>query len=167
MDSSRHNMIVTASAQLEFDYLPYSGREISGFCWSNAFQNPVLVTGYPILSRKTPLSGLELSLPAIASLTGSYQLAKVNDNILFKGFSSLLVATSAEKDEILWHYVFDPAGKRLSYLHQAMQGLQSKISLEIGLRDLRPHRHIIGWCREVKEFLGELLFNHNSEIAWN
>jgi len=112
-----------------------------GHCWHSMFRNPVMVTGYPIRSKGEHSLGLELPLNLMASMAGSNRAVEFNDNLIIKGFSTMLIATKMTRDLIIWHYLFNAQGERISYLDHNM-GTELVTLADM---DNKP-RHVVGWC---------------------
>jgi hypothetical protein len=130
---------------------------IQGSCWGRLFTNPILVVGYPILRKSMPDTGLETTLGIIASLIEAHQVVRIDDKIVMKGFSSLLVATAADGPFIMWHALTSSKpNERISYFDpQIKESTFGKGDLPL-LRSLESSRHVIGWCSEVTEFCGKI-----------
>lgn len=128
-----------------------------GFCWASMFRNPVLVTGYPVPHRAKPDTGLEVSLGVMAALMQSRRFVQIGDKIILKGFASMLIATAVADDNIMWHFIYNATGDRISYCDPRLDAIEYEEVRELGLRDVGARRHIIGWCSTVKEYLGMLL----------
>ena len=156
-DNYRPNDTVHASCRIgcQMDLAQEISSSSPGFCWANLFRNPLLVTGYPIRSRCTSDTGLELSLRVLAQLVDSRQLTSIGDRIIIKGFSSLLVATAVVADAVLWHLVFNSTGERISYCDPRLESTKYNIGEELTLRHLETRRHIVGWCSHVRELSGK------------
>jgi hypothetical protein len=126
-----------------------SGERPPGQCWHDMFRNPVLVSGYPILSRHEPGLGLEMPLNMIAELAGSKRVNDFDGNVFIKGFSTMLIAARMTRDLVTWHYFYNSEGKRISYLDHALRGVD-----KISLLQLGTARHVVGWCEECKYYAG-------------
>ena len=132
------------------------GYNEGGFCWGSLFRNPVLVNGFPILRRPEPRTGLEMSLGTMAYLIQSDQLVQCGERIMMKGFSSLLIATLATSNVVLWHlFVSGIPGERISYFDNRIDTLDLHQSQILSLRPLESSRHIVGWCVKATDFCGE------------
>ncbi|KAI9172522.1 hypothetical protein HJFPF1_02024 [Paramyrothecium foliicola] len=116
------------------------------------FRNPVLVIGYPIPHRTRPDTGLELSLGVMAELVQSHYCVRMGDKVMIKGFNSLLIATALAANTIIWHFLFNASGDRISYCDTRLEEPEHIRTLD--LRDIKTHRHIVGWCSKVTELLG-------------
>ncbi|KAN0086849.1 hypothetical protein V8E54_000537 [Elaphomyces granulatus] len=126
-----------------------SGERPPGQCWHDMFRNPVLVSGYPILSRHEPGLGLEMPLNMIAELAGSKRVNDFDGNVFIKGFSTMLIAARMTRDLVTWHYFYNSEGKRISYLDHALRGVD-----KISLLQLGTARHVVGRCEECKYYAG-------------
>ena len=107
---------IVSSCQIGFSMMDNRMNSLSpGFCWANLFRNPVLVTGYPIPRRADPETGLECSLGVMTELVQSWQFVSLGERIILKGFCSLLVAAAVVADAVIWHFLFNSDGQRISY----------------------------------------------------
>jgi len=133
----------------------FTSRE--GTCWTQLFTNPILVSGYPILRKSIPASGLETSLDIMASLLQAYQIVRLGNRIVMKGFNTLVVASAVESAVIMWHvFTSGKPGERISYFDSRIEETAFKEDNVPLLRSLDGFRHIIGWCSEVTSFCGKL-----------
>ncbi|KAH7160482.1 hypothetical protein B0J13DRAFT_128129 [Dactylonectria estremocensis] len=160
---------VLASVRINFSMKPVDSPNSTstGFCWVNMFRNPVLVTGYPTAQRTDPNTGVELSLSAMVELVLSRQFVSLDGNIFLKSFCSLLVATAVTVDVVLWHFLFNPTGERISYCDARLEDLSNETCQGLTLRDIEARRHVVGWCFNVKEYSGspQAVFNiHPSSL---
>ncbi|KAJ5272482.1 hypothetical protein N7478_007607 [Penicillium angulare] len=122
-----------------------SGEKLPGQCWHDMFRNPVVVRGYPILTKKEDGLGLEMPLNMMAGLTESDRATEFDGKVFIKGFSVMLVATKIVEDLLVWHYFYNSDGSRISYLDQSLQGVE-----KISLIQLETYRHVVGWCVDCK-----------------
>jgi hypothetical protein len=159
-ETQRSDSVINGFCNIEFafEHAPDRGEPETtnkGFCWSNLFRNPVLVTGYPIAKREALETGLEISLGFMALLVDSDTVFIIGDTMLLKGFCSLLVAIKAAKDLVLWHLLFNSSGVRISFSDERIRDM-GKISMtSMSLGDLESRRHVVGWCGDVKEYSGK------------
>ena len=112
-----------------------------GECWRNMFRNPVVVTGFPILTKHEPRIGLEMPLNMIAKLAGSERATQFNEKVFIKGFSTMLIATKLTQNLLVWHYYYNREGERISYLDHTLPIIDN-----INLLQLETARHVVGWC---------------------
>ena len=146
---------IVASCQIDFPMVDNRMNSLSpGFCWASLFRNPVLVTGYSIPRRADPETGLELSLGVMTELVQSWQFVSLGERIILKGFCSLLVATAVVADAIIWHFLFNPEGERISYCDARLEDIEYGISGKLVWRELETRRHLVGWCSNIKEYSG-------------
>jgi len=142
-----------------------------GYCWQDMFLNSIVATGYPV--PDSDIVGLELSLPLMATLTGATRITQFGSRLFFKGFSSMLVLTRKTNEACQWHYLFNEDGSRIRYSDPRVREVMplelediSTFESWIGLM-----RHGIGWCRDVRWFIGEhdislpAMFLHNVEAT--
>jgi hypothetical protein len=151
--------IMTASCQMKFDFEQSLDEQkpdqsYPGFCWFKLFRNPVMVGGYPIPRRLETDTGLEISLGFISLLLASSEVFKVEENVILKGFSSLLIAVEATKDLVMWHLLINSSGERISFCDARIETMSKGSTADLSLRDLESRRHIVGWCNDVKEYSG-------------
>lgn len=127
-----------------------------GFCWSVLFSNTTLVSGYPILRRPSKCPGLEVSLSTMAFLTQSKHIFQIGDRMIQKGLSSLLIASKATRDIVIWHaLVSHKSGERISYFDERLDTLQYSLDDLTSLRMLEGARHIVGWCTSATDMCGK------------
>jgi hypothetical protein len=103
--------------------------ETSGECWHTMLRNPVIVSGYPILTKNKPGLGLEMLLNMMAWLNGSNKATEFDGKIFIKGFSTILVATRRSNDLLLWHYYYSNQEERTSYLDSAIESSHRLLAL--------------------------------------
>jgi len=156
---SQSSREMSVNAQLDFDV--HDSKETSttaqGTCWARLFTNPILVSGYPILRKSTPATGLETSLSIMASIVQAHQVVRIENRIVMKGFNSLVVASAVDGGSILWHaFTSSKPEDRISYFDPRVKGLISNKGEVPLLHSLEGFRHIIGWCSEVTELCGKL-----------
>jgi hypothetical protein len=119
-------------------------------CWHDMFQNPVVVLGFPILRRPEPDTGLEISLNMMAGLIGTQRAHMFNGKLFIKGFASMLVPTQFSHGVILWHFLQQKGGSRISYTVD--RGVHVN---NVNISDLVDTRHIVGWSSRVKNYVGK------------
>jgi hypothetical protein len=156
-DKNVLSVAMAASCRISFDMAVAQDiiTHSPGFCWANLFRNPLLVTGYPIRRRANADTGLELSLSMMAALVQSRQMTDFGERLVLKGFCSLLVATAAVADAVVWHLLFNPIGERISYCDSRLENIDYGMAQGLMLRDLESRRHIVGWCSEIKDYPGK------------
>jgi hypothetical protein len=159
---SRHvdgSAIVVARCRLRVtkqESATLDGTEPAGFCWRNLFRNLNLVNTHPIPRRsESSPKGLEISLGLCAQLVQSRQVVRLGDRLILKGFSSLLVATAISDTDVTWHLIVNEDGSRISYYDKQVDNVMKDCSSELGLGFLESRRHIVGWCGNVKDYIGE------------
>lgn len=123
-----------------------------GECWRNMFRNPVIVTGFPTLTKNEPGVGLEMPLNMIAALAGSERASLFNEKVFIKGFSTMLIATKLTQDLLIWHYYYNREGERISYLDHSIQATDT-----INLLQLETARHVVGWCSDCTYSAGKYI----------
>jgi hypothetical protein len=136
----------------EIEHLKDNLPSANGQCWYRLFNNPVVVTGYPIKPRKDSLveAGLELPFDMMATLSECQFMTTWGGKTVIKGFSSMLIPTKAQDNVISWHLIVSEAGKRLPYRDDRV----SK-GISIAPRILPKFRHILGWCSEAQNDIGK------------
>ena len=126
-----------------------SGEAWPGQCWHSMFRNPIIVKGYPILTKQVKEMGLEMPLNMIARLTGTERANEFDSKVFIKGFSAMLIATRITNDLLIWHYLYNRTGEKISYLDHSFQ-----VSDDISLLQLAASRHVVGWCWESMYYAG-------------
>jgi hypothetical protein len=137
--------------QLDFKVrAPYMmGTEGPGLCWHNMFTNPILVAGFPISSKPESGLGIEMPLELLAGLVGASQVVGIQGKVVLKGFATMLVAVKRLGDLLIWHFLFDEEGKRISYLDFALEE-----ACDMNVRQLDDVRHVVGWLRDSSYYAG-------------
>ncbi|KAL6866794.1 hypothetical protein J3F83DRAFT_741196 [Trichoderma novae-zelandiae] len=135
---------------------------INGRCWYRLFNNPVVVTGYPIKARIGSIvaAGLELPFDMMATLSECRFLTTWEGKTVIKGFSAMLIATKAQDNIILWHLLVSELGKRLSYGDDRVPK-----GISIAPETLSDSRHVLGWCAEAQNDIGSAGANY--DIGWS
>ncbi|KAI1374831.1 hypothetical protein F4677DRAFT_461263 [Hypoxylon crocopeplum] len=151
-------------AALEVVHTP-AGRASAGDCWTNLFNNPILVKGYPIPRRLDRESELEISLVMIANLANAKKISIFSGRILIKGYSTVLVPTKQHQNFVFWHIVFNEDGSHLSYSDSRVKELFKEYPKDLTIGDLETARHILGWCATVKNRAGT--HDANYDIGWS
>jgi hypothetical protein len=99
----RGRILCRLGFEVEVQYA--AGMEGSGLCWHKMFACPILVVGYPILSKSEPKLGLEMSLDLLAGMVGAFQVVGIQGKIFPKGFSTMLVGVRRLDDLLVWHFL--------------------------------------------------------------
>jgi hypothetical protein len=147
----------TISTMLTFDIQDNENSLASaqGTCWAQLFTNPILVSGYPILRKPIPATGLETSLGIMASLVQAQRVVCLENKIMMKGFNSLLIATAVDDTIITWHaFTSSKPDERISYFDPRTKELTSNKENALLLRSLEDFRHLIGWYSQATELCG-------------
>jgi hypothetical protein len=134
----------------------------TGFCWSNLFRNPTIVSGYPILHRTKSNTGLDISVACMAKLMDADQIFQLAGRIILKGFCSMLVATEVAKDVVMWHLLYNDSGERISFCDERLDVFDVSKARDVSLGALESRRHIVGWCGSIQEYTGKF-WNHHEE----
>lgn len=127
----------------------------NGNCWHSLFRNPVLVRGYPIPRRPDGFEnspGIEMSVGMMAALTNAKRLVDFYGATFIKGFSSMLMAARMVGEIVLWHHLFNPDGNYIQYSDPRVYEAADRTT--IGVDIMNRGRHFIGWCRNVKHYIG-------------
>lgn len=164
--TARYGMAISCQMVFEFARQPDendAAETSAGFCWFGLFRNPILVTGYLTPRRIKACTGLEIPLSFLSLLVDSTAIFKVDDNIMLKGFSSLLVVVKATSDLVMWHLLFNPTGERMSFFDARAESIEKTDTRALSLKDLESRRHCVGWCRHVKEYSGK---KNSSNSFW-
>ena len=131
-------------------------------CWHDLFCDCVIVSGYPIASRSPQKPGLDIPFDMMAALAGAERITPFGNNLVVKGFSTLLFPTSLEDDSIFWHLICHKDGSRISFADERipLSSQTEACASETALSQLRPEavynvRHIVGWAPRVKHNIGK------------
>jgi hypothetical protein len=148
--------------EFEMEELALSSEMPPGQCWHNMFKNPVMVKGYPILTKHERGTGLEMPLNMIAELAGSKRANVFDGKVFIKGFSTMLIATKTTRDVLIWHYFYTRKGERISYLDHPLQVVD-----DIGLFQLDTARHVVGWCSDCMYYAGKRFLINQGRTSSN
>ena len=142
---------VVAHIDFKIGDLITSHNGLPGQCWHNMFRNPLVVSGFPVLTKHEVGLGLEMPLNMVAGLVGSDRATEFDEKIFVKGFSAMLIASKVTKNLLLWHYLYNDNGGRISYLDHELQNID-----DISLLELNTFRHVVGWCSNSEYFAGKV-----------
>lgn len=130
------------------------GAEPNGSCWRPLFRNPVIVQGYPIRARLGEEKGLEVPLNMMAGLGQASRVVEFNGGLVMKGHSTLFCPTQRIQNSLLWHFIFNEAGERISYLSADRFG-DDRVSIsEVDTACLERSRHFLGWSSSAEVLAG-------------
>jgi hypothetical protein len=159
MTSSSATHVVKLFCRIEFMITtPERDSTLPGQCWHSIFRNPVMVHGYPILSKNELGVGVEMPLNLMAGLIDTDRAIEFNLNVFIKGFSSMLVAIRIAEDLLIWHHLYNSTGDMISF-----DKIQ-QVPNNIGLSRLDSFRHVVGWCSQSICYAGE--FELNLVLQW-
>lgn len=127
--------------------------EGQGQCWYDLFRVCNIVEGYPIPSRPSKQPGLEIPLDMLASLTRAERITPFDDNLIMKGFSTLLHAAKLLEDCIFWHLVYNQDGSRVSFSDERIPLSSAASTLDLEAAYMTA-RHIVGWSAKVEARTG-------------
>ncbi|KAL7818267.1 hypothetical protein V8C26DRAFT_52178 [Trichoderma gracile] len=146
----------------ETEHLRDNLPSVNGQCWYRLFNNPVVVTGYPIKPRRSFAveAGLELPFDMMVTLSDCQFLTTWEGKTVVKGFSAMLIPTRVQDNIISWHLIVSEGGKRLSYADD-----QVPKGILIAPQTLSDSRHVLGWCAEAQNDIGAPGANYN--IGWS
>ena len=120
-------------------------------CWLQMVRNPAIAYGYPIPVRHNEETGLEVSLPIMACLGAAPRVVDFYQMQFLKGFCSLFVPMMQIGQSIIWHFLLEADGKRISYNRDL--DLQTEcVSLSSPI--LEQSRHFVGWTSSAKILAG-------------
>ena len=144
------------SFHISYDYpeieTPDLNQKASARCWHQMFRNPTIAYGYPIPVRNHDENGLEVSLSIMACLGATPWVIYFNQTLFLKGFCSLFAPMIQIGQSIVWHFLLQTDGKRISYNHGlALAPLTTGISCSL----LDRSRHFVGWTPAASIMAGE------------
>lgn len=130
--------------------------ESSGCCWHLLFQNPVIVKGFPIPARSHGEKGLEITMELMGHLGDASYLTEFNGVPILKGFSTMFVMTKASVDSMVWHFMCNENGDRISYL-TSQPLLKSHFTPSTAKPSRWPAaRNFVGWATAVERRAGKI-----------
>lgn len=139
---------------LVIESLQQGEQQEDGKCWHKLFNNPVIVADYPVLPRSflEPSKGLEIPFDILIALAETPILTSFGQSTLLKGYSTMLVPVLEVCNTIVWHFVFNETGDRLSFLDSRLSDMHSIRPIAV---DDHQIRHIVGWCSNAKSMAGK------------
>lgn len=126
----------------------------TGSCWHRLFRTCEITAGYPIPSRQSKQSGLDISLDMMADLIRSERVTQFGLNLVIMGFSSLLYATDYQDGIMTWHLVCNEDGTQISYADHRVPLIALPEEVLASPKDVGLARHIVGWTNKVQNFTG-------------
>ncbi|KAL4802183.1 hypothetical protein BDV18DRAFT_67188 [Aspergillus unguis] len=137
---------------------------LPGSCWLDLFTSSAIVSGYPVLKRAVPDSGLEASLSSLAALVRADRVSVFAGKVYLKGFAGALVPTSTVAgDTVIWHALTNKDESYMSYADIRIQKLQRLDPKSLQLSRLEDCRHIVGWCSDAVSYVGSVEASYNTE----
>ena len=150
---------------LSIDYMDLpevDDRTTAGQCWHQMVRNPSIAYGYPIPVRHNSEAGLEISLPIMARLGGAPRVIEFDRTLFLKGFCSLFVPMMQIGQSVIWHFLLQADGKRMSY----NRGLALERNCNgLSWPGLEQNRHFVGWTPSAKVVAGTKEANYNIELS--
>ena len=140
----------TFSLDFQVTQLVHRESKRNGSCWRSLFRNPMVVEGYPILARANGEKGLEIPLNMMAGLGQASRATNFHGGLVIKGHSTMFCPTQRVKNSVLWHYLFNHDGSRISYLapNSLLEG-RSSIH-EVDTTCLEYSRNFLGWTSSAE-----------------
>ena len=126
----------------------------NGQCWQNLLGNPVVVRGFPIRRRCEIYRGLEIPLDVIAALANAQRVTRFQEQLIIKGFSTLLVAVKEVQNTMVWHLLYNADGSHISYTDPRVRYAVGTNLEPTSTPALETSRHILGWCSNVNNYVG-------------
>ncbi|KAH8588847.1 hypothetical protein B0O99DRAFT_352078 [Bisporella sp. PMI_857] len=141
------------------------GESVTDACWLPLFKNPVIVQGFPILARLQAEKGLEIPLNIMAGLGAASRVTTFDGCLLVKGFSTLFCPMKRLKGSVLWHYLFEQDGGRISYLAASDRCPKRALLRNVDNACLPLSHHFLGWTSSVEIRAGTADVKYE-EIRW-
>lgn len=162
---------IKSSFRIGFDYIYVPGPALDGRyshqkqdarCWHQMFRNPTIAYGYPIPLRRNGEVGLEVSLPIMACLGAASRMMDFNRTLFLKGFCSMFVPTMQAGQSIIWHYLLQKDGQRMSY----NRGLALERDCNnLSWSTLQESRHFVGWTPSARILAGTQEANYDVRLS--
>lgn len=145
----------TFTLDFQVTQLVHHGPQRNGSCWRSLFRNPIMVEGYPISARVNGEKGLEIPLNMMAGLGQASRATTFDGGLVIKGHSAMFCPTQRIKNSVLWHYLFNHDGSRMSYLApNSLLGGRASIH-EVDTTCLEYSRNFLGWTSHAEIYAGE------------
>lgn len=145
---------ISREYQMDFQLISPDTAKGNGKCWFKMFRNPVIATGFPILSRTERNTGLELPLNMMARLGQAKYLTSFDRSIFLKGFSTMLFPTWQADGTIFWHLLYNEDRRRISYRDCRVHHHRNSSLENISYPEVERSRHVVGWSSAVKVYAG-------------
>ena len=129
----------------------------AGHCWYDLFRNPTIVEGFPVPHRSAidkDVDGIEMPLMLMTVLAEATHASMINERLMIKGFSRLLLPVKDAKGALIWHLLFNTDGSYIRYTDPRIADVKSNINRSISPSDLDGLRHFVGWCSKVESHAG-------------
>ena len=153
----------SASCRILFDYpemppVSDANQKQTARCWHQMFRNPTVAYGYPVPVRSNNEKGLEVSLSIVACLGATPWVIDYSQTLFLKGFCSLFAPIMQVGQSIIWHFLLQVDGKRMSYNQGlALEPMMDAISWPL----LEQSRHFVGWTPAASILAGTKEANYN------
>ncbi|PLB44410.1 hypothetical protein P170DRAFT_440709 [Aspergillus steynii IBT 23096] len=121
----------------------------NGRCWHSLFNNPVVVSGFPIRQRQLQNTGLDTPLNILGRLVPSRRIAHFGGKVCIKGHCTILVPTKIVGDAVIWHLICNDHGSYMDYTDSRIDAIPGLYPAGIDT-NLMGFRHIVGWCPEAQ-----------------
>lgn len=125
-----------------------------GQCWHNLFQQCAIVDSYPIPARPSRQPGLEIPLEMMAMLACAERVTPFGNDLIVKGFSTLLFATGYRDKCMTWHLICNDDDSRVSFADDRIPTRSRDSALSLQLNDAFQVRHIVGWTGKIRSNTG-------------
>lgn len=126
-----------------------------GHCWQRLFRCCAIAVGYPIPLRPQSQPGLEIPLNLMAILVNADRIPPFGNDLIIKGFSTLLFASGYEDGCMLWHLISNHDDSRISFSDERVVSKPGQGTSPIKLDDALHARHFVGWTARVRSNAGE------------
>lgn len=131
-------------------------------CWVGLFQSPIVVEGYPTVSRPKDAQGTGLDIPLhiAAQLLQARRVTTFEGRVFVKGFCAMLILSKVLEDSqtFIWHLMTNNDGGYISYrdcTHYSPFSCPNGANKALLTRLVQHGRHVIGWCQEANSLAGE------------
>ena len=141
--------------------LDHNLKHNEGQCWYQLFQHCTIVDGYPIPSRPAQQPGLEISLDMMAMLACADRVTPFGNDLIIKGFSTLLYATGYRDQCMIWHLIYNDNDRRISFSDKHIPPRSHDSALSPKLQDIFTMRHIVGWAGIIQSNAGKITPRRN------
>jgi hypothetical protein len=115
------------------------------------FRNPVIAFGYPVPAREHEKEvGLEVSISMLSALSRATWATVFGGVTVLKGWCTMATVAAKVGKSVIWHFVANHSGHRMSYPQTPQTDLFSISDVLFS-----GARHLVAWTGSAKLIIGK------------